>query len=459
MSNVYISEPPCTAKLILETTYGAIEMELWAKECPHTCHAFLKNALEGRFDGASFYRVVPDFCIQTGPKSPALDDNNDDKDGINRQEKDGFIENGSVVSKEIHSRLRFSRRGLVGAVREYAPGTHFFITLAPAPDLTGSLTLFGKVVGDTLFNVLRIGELAVEDDDKPMFDVVITGCTVTQNPFDDLLEIAKKPANKVLVPSKQSSAPVSKSSASGLQFGVVAAPSTGRATPSSVIPTTFGKAANPADSNKKPDALDQLQAEKAAKLAALKASIAQAKAELEGKSICIENQPTEKTADDDAKAKKPLNAVEKMRAAYTSKPKVIVGKRRADDPNSAMDTIMALNAFRSKLANTQSPDDQSIIPDNETTTNSSTTVQLCKLHGLHNCGSCRDAFGLNPILSTNNDNDMEDRDGSSEWMMHRLVFDKTRVDHQIKRDLKELVVLDPQAEMEKLKRRSMLPKM
>lgn len=41
MSNIYIQEPPTNGKVLLKTTVGEIEIELWSKEAPKTCRNFV----------------------------------------------------------------------------------------------------------------------------------------------------------------------------------------------------------------------------------------------------------------------------------------------------------------------------------------------------------------------------------------------------------------------------------
>jgi peptidyl-prolyl cis-trans isomerase SDCCAG10 len=41
MSNIYIQEPPTNGKVLLKTSAGEIEIELWAKEAPKTCRNFV----------------------------------------------------------------------------------------------------------------------------------------------------------------------------------------------------------------------------------------------------------------------------------------------------------------------------------------------------------------------------------------------------------------------------------
>jgi peptidyl-prolyl cis-trans isomerase SDCCAG10 len=41
MSSIYIQEPPTNGKVLLKTTVGEIEIELWSKEAPKTCRNFV----------------------------------------------------------------------------------------------------------------------------------------------------------------------------------------------------------------------------------------------------------------------------------------------------------------------------------------------------------------------------------------------------------------------------------
>lgn len=56
---------------------------------------------------------------------------------------------------EVHSRLRFNRRGLVGMAnpgKRNANNSQWFITLDRADELNGKHTLFGRVQGPTYYS-------------------------------------------------------------------------------------------------------------------------------------------------------------------------------------------------------------------------------------------------------------------------------------------------------------------
>lgn len=52
--------------MILNTTVGEIEIELWSKEAPKACRNFVQLCLEGYYDGTIFHRIIKDFIAQGG---------------------------------------------------------------------------------------------------------------------------------------------------------------------------------------------------------------------------------------------------------------------------------------------------------------------------------------------------------------------------------------------------------
>ena len=50
----------------LQTKYGTMKIEFFAKDAPGTVDNFLKLAKSGFYDGVKFHRVIPDFVVQGG---------------------------------------------------------------------------------------------------------------------------------------------------------------------------------------------------------------------------------------------------------------------------------------------------------------------------------------------------------------------------------------------------------
>ncbi|XP_062870361.1 spliceosome-associated protein CWC27 homolog [Trichomycterus rosablanca] len=175
MSNIYIQEPPTNGKVLIKTSAGDIDVELWSKEAPKACRNFVQLSMEGYYNGTIFHRVVPEFIVQGG-----------DPTGTGTGGESIF---GRPFRDEFHSRLRFNRRGLV-AMANAGPhdnGSQFFFTLGRADELNNKHTIFGKVTGDTVYNMLRLAEVECDRDERPLKPHKIRSTEVLHSPFDDII--------------------------------------------------------------------------------------------------------------------------------------------------------------------------------------------------------------------------------------------------------------------------------
>ncbi len=137
MSTVYSLEPPTQGKVVLVTTLGEIEIELWAKEAPKACRNFVQLCLERYYDGVIFHRVIKDFMIQTGDptgtgtgacasvprlrcRHACLCNPTDDA----TCSAGGESVYGEEFKDEVHSRLHFNHRGQVAMANSGKPNTN-----------------------------------------------------------------------------------------------------------------------------------------------------------------------------------------------------------------------------------------------------------------------------------------------------------------------------------------------
>lgn len=169
--------------MILHTTVGDIDIELWSRECPKACRNFIQLCMERYYNKTIFHRVVKDFLVQGGDP---------DGDGTG-----GESIYGRPFNDEFHSRLRFNRRGLLAmATTEVnANQSQFFFTMGATPEFQEQNTLFGKVVGNTIYNMLKLQECEVNQNERPIYPHKIISTTIVVNPFKDI--VPRKSANKV----------------------------------------------------------------------------------------------------------------------------------------------------------------------------------------------------------------------------------------------------------------------
>uniref|UniRef100_A0AAV1UG66 PPIase cyclophilin-type domain-containing protein n=1 Tax=Peronospora matthiolae TaxID=2874970 RepID=A0AAV1UG66_9STRA len=181
MSSIYITEPNTEGKVLLHTSFGDLDVELWSQQAPKACRNFLQLSLEGYYDQTIFHRIVPGFMLQGG-----------DPTGTGNGGESIY---GGAFIDEVHSRLRFNHRGLLAMANENKPNSNhsqFFFTLDACDFLDKKHTIFGKVTGNTIFNLLSVGDLETNEQDRPIHPPKLLSVEVLWNPFEDIVPRAVK---------------------------------------------------------------------------------------------------------------------------------------------------------------------------------------------------------------------------------------------------------------------------
>jgi peptidyl-prolyl cis-trans isomerase-like 1 len=147
--------------VVMETSMGNIELELFPKEAPKTVENFVGLAKKGYYNGIIFHRVIDNFMIQGG-----------DPTGTGRGGESIW---GKKFEDEFSPKLKHEGAGILSMANAgpNTNGSQFFITLVPTPHLDGKHTVFGKVVAG-MDVVKAIGKVAVDrQGNKPLKDVVM----------------------------------------------------------------------------------------------------------------------------------------------------------------------------------------------------------------------------------------------------------------------------------------------
>jgi peptidyl-prolyl cis-trans isomerase B (cyclophilin B) len=128
-----------TARAVIETGKGEIEIEFLPDKAPGHVENFLKLAREGFYDGTTFHRVIPGFMIQGGCPNT--------KDPGAAKGAHGTGGPGYNIDAEFNDTTH--ARGVVSMARAQDPnsaGSQFFVCVKDSAFLDGQYTAFGRVV-------------------------------------------------------------------------------------------------------------------------------------------------------------------------------------------------------------------------------------------------------------------------------------------------------------------------
>ena len=148
----------------IETSKGAIVIELYQDKAPKTVENFVKLANKGFYNGIIFHRIIPGFMIQTG-----------DPTGT------GTGGPGYKFNDEFHPDLRHDGPGVLSMANSgpNTNGSQFFIILKATPWLDNKHSVFGRVVSgqdvvDAIVSVQR------DNRDKPLQEIKMVSVTITE---------------------------------------------------------------------------------------------------------------------------------------------------------------------------------------------------------------------------------------------------------------------------------------
>jgi len=146
--------------VILQTTQGSIELELFPKVAPLAVENFTTHVKDKYYNGIAFHRIIHNFMIQGGDPTES---GRGGESIWHKNFKDEFGQN-----------LVFDKPGIL-AMANRGPntnGSQFFITTAKASWLNGGYTIFGKVVGkESMKTVFKLNDVATSGrsgGDRPL---------------------------------------------------------------------------------------------------------------------------------------------------------------------------------------------------------------------------------------------------------------------------------------------------
>lgn len=182
--------------VVVDTNKGQFKLVVYKNEAPITAGNFLDLVNRKVYNGTTFHRYEPKFCIQGG-----------DPTGTNRGGS------GKSIPLEINKQLRHSEAGMVAMARgkdRNSASSQFYIILSPQSGLDNDYAVFAKVIEglDTVF-AIRKGDTMT----NLAIDGTIRDFKPKKEPKPEKLDKEEKEAKKEAKAAKQEAAKEAKKEA------------------------------------------------------------------------------------------------------------------------------------------------------------------------------------------------------------------------------------------------------
>jgi peptidylprolyl isomerase len=155
LANLFAANP----HVVLETTQGKIELELYKDVAPLAVENFITHIKDGYYNGVAFHRIIKDFMIQGG------DPTESGRGGESIWKK---------PFKDEFKNKTFDKAGILAMANagRNTNGSQFFINTASNNSLDTKHTVFGKVV-EGMDAVTKIENTETGENDRPVEPQVI----------------------------------------------------------------------------------------------------------------------------------------------------------------------------------------------------------------------------------------------------------------------------------------------
>lgn len=152
--NIYAKNPI----VVLETTQGKIELELFPNVAPLAVENFTTHVKNGYYNGIAFHRIIKNFMIQGGDPTETG--------------RGGESIWGKSFKDEYKGKT-FDKIGVLAMANAgpHTNGSQFFITTALTPWLNGRHTIFGQALPSSMDALEKLNNVATSGrrgGDRPL---------------------------------------------------------------------------------------------------------------------------------------------------------------------------------------------------------------------------------------------------------------------------------------------------
>ncbi len=132
--------------VILETTSGNIELELYPDVAPLAVENFTTHVKNGYYNGIAFHRIIKGFMIQGGDPT---------------ESGRGGESIWGKPFKDEYKNKTFNKAGVLAMANAgaHTNGSQFFITTAKTPWLNGRHTIFGQATPESMAVVNKLDKV------------------------------------------------------------------------------------------------------------------------------------------------------------------------------------------------------------------------------------------------------------------------------------------------------------
>ncbi|MEA2099475.1 MAG: peptidylprolyl isomerase [Campylobacterota bacterium] len=140
--------------VVLETTQGIIELELYPKIAPLAVENFTTHVKNGYYNGIAFHRIIKNFMIQGGDPT---------------ESGRGGKSIWGKAFKDEYKNKTFNKIGVLAMANagRNTNGSQFFITTANTPWLNGRHTIFGQATQESMATLKKLNNVATARGDRP----------------------------------------------------------------------------------------------------------------------------------------------------------------------------------------------------------------------------------------------------------------------------------------------------
>jgi len=140
--------------VVLQTTQGVIELELFPDVAPLAVENFTTHIKNGYYNGIAFHRIIKNFMIQGGDPT---------------ESGRGGKSIWGKSFKDEYKNKTFNKVGVLAMANagRNTNGSQFFITTAHTPWLNGRHTIFGQATPDSMQTLMKLNSVKTMRGDRP----------------------------------------------------------------------------------------------------------------------------------------------------------------------------------------------------------------------------------------------------------------------------------------------------